>query len=158
MHLKCSKCSRPIALTDIVELVSGCLSHIDCRRPSGLTPDERALTFVCCFNHAVARCLPCGVGLRFTELAADPLGGRTNLCPRCRQDLTEHVRAHLYRCLLVPSAVREAAQAVRGSALRLVKQSQQLMDRTDVLMREAEALLFASQKALRAAMARRTAS
>jgi len=38
---------------------------------------------------------------------------------------------------------------------RLVKQSQQLVDRSDALMRETEAALFASQKALRAAMARK---
>jgi hypothetical protein len=39
-----------------------------------------------------------------------------------------------------------------------VKRSHQLMDRSDVLMRETEAALYASQKVLRAAMARRTAS
>jgi len=36
--------------------------------------------------------------------------------------------------------------------------TQQLSDRSDVLIREAEARLFASQRALRVAMSRRTAS
>ena len=158
MQVKCSKCSQPIALTDIIQSSDGRLSHVDCRRPQTLTVEERALLFVHCFNHAVARCLTCDVSFSFTELAADPLGGRTNLCPRCRRDLTENVRGHLYRCTMVPSEVRLAAQGVRETAQRLVKQSQRQVDGADALVREAEAALLASQKALRAAMARRTAS
>jgi hypothetical protein len=158
MQVKCSKCAHPILLTDIIESADGWLAHLDCSRPNGLTPNERALLFLYCFNHAVARCLSCDVSFRFTELAADPLGGRTNLCPRCRQDLTEHVRAHLYRCTLVPTDVRLAAQRVREAAQRLVKQSQQLRDKSDVMMRETEAALKASQLVLQTAMARRAAS
>jgi hypothetical protein len=158
MQVKCSKCAQPIALTDMIESADGRLSHLDCRRPNGLTANERALLFVHCFNHVVARCLSCDASFRFTELGADPLGGRTNLCPRCRKDLTEHVRAHLYRCTTVPADVRLAAQRVREAARRLVKQSHQLLDKSDVMMRETEAALYASQVALRAAMARRTAS
>jgi hypothetical protein len=71
MQVKCSKCAQPIALTDIIESSDGCLSHLDCRRPNGLTANERALLFVHCFNHAVARCLPCDASFRFTELGAD---------------------------------------------------------------------------------------
>jgi hypothetical protein len=47
---------------------------------------------------------------------------------------------------------------VREAAQRLVKRSRQLLDKSDVVMRETEAALYASQLALRAAMARRTAS
>jgi hypothetical protein len=43
-------------------------------------------------------------------------------------------------------------------AQRLVKESEQLRDRSHVLSREAEATLFESQRALREAMSRRTAS
>jgi hypothetical protein len=59
---------------------------------------------------------------------------------------------------MLPSEVRRRAQAVRGAAQHLVKQGQQARDRADVLVREAEALLFEGQQALRAAMARRAAS
>ena len=157
MHVKCSKCSQSIALTDIIESSDGCVSHVDCRRPQTLTAEERALLFVYCFNHAVARCLACDIGFRFMELAADPLGSRTNLCPRCRTNLTENVRSHLYRCTTLPTEVRLAAQAVRETAQRLLKQSHQVMDRSDVLIQQAEVSLFESQKRLRA-MARRLAS
>jgi hypothetical protein len=80
------------------------------------------------------------------------------MCPRCRQDLTEAVRAHLFRCAMPPSEVRLRALAVREAAQRLVKETQQLRDTSDVLIREAEATLFRSQRALREAMSRRTAS
>jgi hypothetical protein len=156
MQVQCGRCARAITLTDIIESSDGRLSHADCTRPNGLTAEERALIFLYCHDHAVARCLSCNVSLWFTELAADPLGGHTNLCPRCRHDLTEGVRAHLYRCTTLPTGIRLAAQAVRETTQRLVKRAHQAVDRADVLIREAEALLFASQKALRAAMERRT--
>jgi len=47
---------------------------------------------------------------------------------------------------------------VREAAQHLVKESQQLRDRSDVLIREAEAALFERQRALREAMSKRTAS
>src|SRR5262245_16715327 len=104
MQVDCSKCSQPIALTDIIESDNGRLSHVDCKRPKVLTPEERALVFAYCWGHVVARCPVCDVGYRYTELGADILGGRhlaggsrTNLCPRCRRDLTEAVRSHLFR-------------------------------------------------------------
>jgi hypothetical protein len=157
MQVKCSKCDQPIALSDIIESSDGRLSHVDCHRPRTLTPDERALLFVYCSDHVVAQCLSCGLSFRITELAADPLGGgRTNLCPRCRKDLTENVRAHLYGCAMLPSEVRLRVQALREAARHLVKQSQELVDHAVVQIREAEAALFESQEALRAAMRTRT--
>ena len=159
MQVNCSKCSQPIALTDNVESSDGRLSHADCKRPQVLSPEERALVFVYCANHPVAYCLPCNEKYRFTELAADMLGSsRTNVCPRCRRDLTEEVRAHLFRCMMLPTEVRLRAQAVPEAAQRLVKQAHQACDRADVLISEAEALLFERQRALRDAMSRRTAS
>jgi len=56
-------------------------------------------------------------------------------------------------------AVREAAQHLvkhMEAAQHLVKQSQQLHDTSDRLIREAEALLFERQRALREVMSRRT--
>ena len=157
MQVKCSKCSQPIALTDIIESNNGHLSHIDCKRPHVLTPEERALVFIYCAGHVVARCPACDVSFRYNELAADILaGGRTNMCPRCRQDLTEAVRAHLFRCAMLPSEMRFRAQAVREAAQRLVKCAQELRDKPDVLIREAEAALFESRKALHAAMSKRS--
>ncbi|HZM28199.1 MAG TPA: hypothetical protein VFB89_12695 [Gemmatimonadales bacterium] len=157
MQVQCAKCSQPIALTDIIESNNGHLSHVDCKRPHVLTPEERALVFVYCSGHVVARCPPCDISFRYTELAADILGGsRTNMCPQCRRELTEAVRAHLFRCAMLPSEIRLRVQSVREAAQRLVKETQQLSDRSDVLIREAEAALFESQRALRDAMSKRT--
>jgi hypothetical protein len=155
MQVRCSTCSRPIVVTDVVQSSGGSLSHRDCARAHGLTPEERALLFVYCSNHLVARCHSCGLAFHMTELAADPLGGRTNLCPRCRKDLTESIRGHFYSCVTLPSEMKQRAQEVRDAAQLLIKRSQELSDQSDVLIREAEALLFERQQALRIAMSRR---
>ena len=78
-----------------------------------------------------------------------------NLCPRCYSDVTESGRAHLFSCATLLSEVRLRAQAMREAAQRLVKESQQARDTADVLIREAEAVLLKSQRALRQAMSRR---
>ena len=158
MRLSCPKCFRPILVTDIIESSEGHLSHLDCARAQGLTREERSLSFVYCSDHIVAKCLPCGLEFRMLELGADVLRGRTNLCPQCRQDLTENVRAHLFSCVTLPSEIRQRTQDVRDAAQSLIKQSQQAVDRSDVLIREAEVHLFERQQALRAAMAKSAAS
>jgi hypothetical protein len=159
MQVKCTKCSQPIGLTDVIESTNGHLFHVDCKRPQVLTPEERTLIFVYCSSHVVARCPACDASFRFTELAADMVGGnRTNMCPHCRRDLTEAVRAHLFRCAMLPLEVRRRAQEVREAAQHLVKESQGLRDTSDVLIQEAESLLFERRRALREAMSRRTAS
>jgi hypothetical protein len=80
MQVQCTKCSQPIALTDIIESHNGHLSHVDCKRPHVLTPEERALVFVYCSGHVVARCPACDISFRYNELAADILaGGRTHV-------------------------------------------------------------------------------
>src|SRR5262249_31167555 len=108
--------------------------------------------------HAAAYCLGCDRHFRLSELAADMIGGRSNLCPKCRKDLTPSTRAHLFGCAVLPAETRRRAQVVREAAQRLVKQSQQARDRSDVLTREAEAALFESQRLLREVMSRRTAT
>ena len=158
MQVRCSTCSRPIAVTDVVQSSGGSLSHLDCARTHGLTPEERALLFVYCSNHSVARCHSCGLDFHMTELAADPLGGRTNLCPRCRKDLTESIQGHLYSCVTLPSEMKQRTQEVRDAAQLLIKRSQELSDRSHVLIREAEAHLFERQQALRLAMRRRASN
>jgi len=97
----------------------------------------------------------CDVGYRYTELGEDVLGSRTNMCPRCRRDLTEAVRGHLFRCATLPWEISLRCRRLRDAGQRLVKESQQRRDRSDVLMREAEAALFRAQRALREAMPRR---
>lgn len=142
----------------MIESSGGRLAHQDCKRAQGLTPEERALLFVYCSEHKVAKCLSCSVEFRMTELGADPLGGgQVNLCPRCRKDLTEQVRAHVFSCVTLPSEIRARAREVRDAARILVKQSHELIDKSDVRIREAEAHLLEQQRALRAAMARRGA-
>src|SRR5215510_8380813 len=128
MQVKCSKCLEPITLSDVIESSDGRLSHMDCKRTRMLTTEERALLFIYCSGHAVAYCLGCDRHFRMAELAADTLGGRTNLCPRCRKDLTESARAHVYICAMLPTEVRLKAQAVREAAQHLLKESQQLRD------------------------------
>src|SRR5438132_10515783 len=73
-QVNCSKCSEPIALSDVIESSDSRLSHVDCKRPRMLTSEERALLFVYCYGHAVAYCLGCDLRFRLTELAADALG------------------------------------------------------------------------------------
>src|SRR5215831_1139337 len=156
MHTNCTKCSRPIVLTDVIESTAGRLSHLDCARAQGLTPEERALLFVYCSDHDVATCVACDLQFPMIKLAADPLGGRTNVCPRCRTDLTASVRAHVFSCRILPAEIRRRTMEVRDAAQLLIKRSQELSDRSDVLIREAEAHLFERQQALRVAMAKRS--
>jgi hypothetical protein len=153
MPVKCMKCSQPIALTDSIELTLGRLSHVDCKGPQALTPEERALVFVYCVGH-VAWCLACNCSVHLRKLAGDLRGeSRNPVCHRCRRGLTKNVRAHLFCCAMVPSELRLRVQAVRKASRHLVKESRH-RDRSGALIREAEAALFERQRALREAMSR----
>jgi len=66
-------------------------------------------------------------------------------------DLTERLREHLYGCALLPGEVRRSARVARAAARRLVKQSHELSDRADVLMREAEAAIAALRETMKRA-------
>ena len=155
MQVRCSKCPRPIALADVIESSGGGLSYLDRARSQGLTPEERAMLLMYCSDHLAAQCQSCNVGFRMMELAADPLRDQTNLCPRCRKDLTQNLRAHLFSCVALPSEIQHRTQEVRDAALILVKPSQQALDKSELRIREAQAHLFERQQALRAAMVRR---
>jgi len=151
--VNCTKCSQPIALTDSIESTNGRLSHVDCKRPQALTPEERALVVVYCVGH-VARCLACGRSVHLRKLAADLKGeSRNPACCRCRRDLTKNVRAHLVGCGMVPFEVRLRAKAVRKASRHLVKESRH-RDRSGAPIQEAEAALFETQRALQEAMSR----
>jgi len=75
MQVNCAKCFRPISVTDVIESSGGRLSHSDCARSHGLTPEERSLLFVYCFDHVVAQSASCDRAFRMTELGPDALGG-----------------------------------------------------------------------------------
>ena len=149
----CAQCSEVILSDDTVILGRGPLSHLDCKRPRALGAEERTLLFVYCRDHWVAKCATCANTFRLRELAADLaptlLDRRVHLCPGCRSDLTDSVRAHLQDCVTLPAEVRRRAKAVREAAQKLVKQSYELSDRADVLMREAESALHALRETMR---------
>src|SRR5262245_52261167 len=86
----------------------------------------KRLLFYCAGNE-VARCLTCGRRSRqheFTDSADD----RTCVCPGCRADVTEIVRAHLFTCGMRPSSVRRRSITLCESAGSLVEESQRLLD------------------------------
>lgn len=137
----CPLCSQAIAPEDTFVLRSDRLAHLDCKRPQTLSAEERALLFRYCWEHAAAECRPCAKSYRIAELASDMFGGKELLCPRCRADLIDTVRTHLYGCAMLPVAVHQRAREARDVAQRLVKQSRELKDVADVLMRQLEASL-----------------
>jgi len=147
-EVQCPLCDRSILSSDSVFSAGGRLSHVNCQRPKALTGDERALLFYYCLNHPVARCDSCAQSFHLSEMAADLLGGRTHLCRCCRRDLSESIRTHLYGCTMLPAEVLRRAQALREAAEFLVKESRQLCDKADVLIREAEAALEENRRAL----------
>jgi hypothetical protein len=77
MQVNCRKCSRPISVTDVIQSSNGRLQHLDCPRSGGLTFEERALLFVYCSEHAVARCLSCDRDFRMAPLPICSTAGRT---------------------------------------------------------------------------------
>ena len=152
----CPNCSRTISPDDTIVFGYGRLGHLDCRRPRLLSTEERTLLLIFCRDHQVAECVRCAGRFHLREIASlDSFGVRTHGCPRCQTDLTDSIRTHLYGCAMLPVALRRRAQAAREAARRLVKQTQEVRDNADVLIREAEAAIFESQQALRAAMSKR---
>src|SRR5215813_5287625 len=145
---KCPRCLQVIGEDDTVSLSSDRVVHVDCQRPRDLTLEERVLLVRYCWGHAVAKCPACDQRFRQQQLGSDLLGHRTHMCPRCRTDLTESLRGHLYACAMLPEEVRRRAQGVRDVARRLVKQSHQLSDRADVLTYEAEAAMAALRETM----------
>jgi hypothetical protein len=132
MSWVCPNCARDISSDDTLVFEQARPAHFDCKRPRALSLEERILLFAYCREHAVAECKDCvtrfrlrelaGVAdVRLRELALGAISNRIHLCPFCREDLTNSVRAHIYGCALVPQDVRRRAQAARGVTQRLVK-------------------------------------
>jgi hypothetical protein len=142
---KCPRCMQVISADDTVQLVDDGVAHVDCQRPRDPSPDERALLFRYCREHAVAKCPACAASFRQEELGADLVAHRANLCPRCRADLTESVRSHLYGCAMLPEEMRQRAREARDAAGKLIKQGRQT---ADGLMREAEAAITALREVM----------
>ena len=143
------RCLAAMSQNDTVRLSGHFVVHLDCQRPRDLTPEERILLFRYCWEHVVAKCLACNASFRQHQLGGDLLAHRSYLCPRCRADLTESLRGHLYGCARLPEEVRQRAQDAREAARRLVKDSSQLRDQAEVLMREAEAAIAALRETMR---------
>ena len=137
----CAACSRALLPDDTFVVGGGRLSHLDCKRPQTLSPEERALLFRYCWTHSAADCSRCSQSYRMTELASDMFGSREHLCPTCRTDLTGSIREHFYNCVMLPALVRQRAREAREMAQRLVKRSHELGDRADVLLRELDVAL-----------------
>jgi hypothetical protein len=151
----CPQCSRVILPEDTIVFGYGRLGHLDCRRPRVLSAEECTLALLYCHDHEVAECSTCTGRFRLRELVSqNPFGVRLHACPRCHTDLTDTIRAHLYGCAMLPAEVRRRAQEARDATRQLVKQSPQLRDKADVLIREAEAALHAVRSTLRRAPAR----
>jgi len=68
------------------------------------------------------------------------------------------MRAHLDGCAMLRAEVRRRAQAAREAARTLLKCSRQLSDAADVLLREAEAALYALRDTMRQAPTRSATS
>jgi ribosomal protein L37AE/L43A len=145
----CPLCSRVMAADDTIVFGRYHLSHLDCRQPQALSPEERALLFFYCRPDPIGECARGTRSFRLFELASNPRNGQTHLCPLCREDLSARIRAHLYNCALLPSEVRRRAHDVREGARSLVKRSQQLRDTADVLPAEADAALEKLRQAMR---------
>ena len=155
----CPECSRTISPGDTIVFRFGILGHLDCRRPRVLSAEERTLLFIYCRDHQVAECVRCAGRFHLREVASlDSFGVCSHGCPWCHTDLTDSIRAHLYGCAMLPGEVRRRAQAAREAAASLVKQSHQLSDAADVLLREAEAALHALRETMRQLPIRRVGS
>jgi hypothetical protein len=152
---RCPLCSRSISIEDTVVFGHGHLSHLDCRYPRALNPEERAILYLYCRDHAVAECVACARRFRPIELSATATDAHPRRCPSCGEDLIGNIRRHLYDCTLLPAEVRRRAHAARDAARELVKQSHRLREAADVLVHEADAALAALRDAMRRSPARR---
>jgi hypothetical protein len=144
----CLRCRQVISREDTVERQGDRVVHLDCRLPRRLSREERALLYQYCWDHTVGECVSCARSFRPDELHLG-LFGDTDVCPQCRKDLTDNVRAHLYGCAMLPAEVRRRAQETRAAAQELVTQSGQPRDKADMRMREVEVSVAALRDAMK---------
>lgn len=67
---KCRRCEQSISGSDAYSFDGDHLVHLDCGRPRTVSPEERALLFRHCFDHAVAECATCVQSHRQLELGS----------------------------------------------------------------------------------------
>jgi len=144
---RCRRCEQPISASDAFSFDGDHIVHLDCGRPRTVSPEERALLFRHCFDHAVAECATCVRSYRQLELGSDLVNNRVHLCPNCRADLTESVRAHLYSCAMLPAELRWRLHVAREAVGKLIQRS--ASDPADVLKRDAEAAISALHDTMR---------
>jgi len=144
---KCGRCEQTISANDAFSFDGDRLVHLDCGRPRTVSPEERALLFRHCFDHTVAECATCRQSYRQLELGSDLLNNRVHLCPHCRADLTDSVRAHLYSCVSLPEELRRRLHAAREAVGKLIQRSES--HPPDVLKREAGVAVSALRETLR---------
>jgi hypothetical protein len=96
-----------------------------------LSSSERAMMIRCCYAHDVAFCHDCAQSFRIQRLGADRLEGKTEICPRCRADLSDSIRDHLRSCEPVATlrsrklvgesrALQEVSRVFRRNAKRTI--------------------------------------
>src|SRR5215831_3524496 len=136
---KCPRCAQQITPGDSLVLSRALIFHLDCQRPHHLSREERVLLFRYCWDHAVAKCSACDQSFRQNQLGADLLARRAYVCPRCREDLTDSLRGHLYACATLPEEIRLRVHEAREAAWRLVSDGRP----GDEAIREAEAAIAA---------------
>jgi len=154
MDTKCPLCEKVISPDDTVGFVGYGMAHLDCGRPRSLSPEEHVLLYIYCWDHVVAECPACSQSFRQERLGCDPFGSRTYGCLYCGTDLTHQIRAHLTACAMLPEQLRERVKDAREITQRLLKRSQHLSDRADVLMQEVEAALAELNETRRRALRR----
>ena len=138
-ELKCPRCQQAITPHDTVESDSERVAHIDCRRPRSLGPEATVFVYAYCWDHSIAECAACAQSFLQSELISEPISVGKFFCVHCRRDLTESVRAHLLSCSKIPEQLRERVREAIESSQKLLKESRQLLDHADVLIREIEA-------------------
>ena len=138
-ELKCPRCQQAISPYDTVESDGYRVAHVDCSSPRSLGPEANVFLYAYCWDHAVAECAACAQSFRQQELISGPFSVGTFFCPHCRRNLTESVRAHLVSCSRIPEQLRQKVRETCEATQKLLKRSHELLDHTDVLMREIEA-------------------
>lgn len=137
----CPLCRKPLSPDETVESVGYTMVHVDCGRPRSLSPEEYVFLYVYCWDHTIAECGRCAQKFRQDQFGSGPFSVSAYLCLRCQSDLTDSVRAHLLACSMLPEDLRRRVREARETTQRLLKQSQTLSDRVEVLRREREAAL-----------------
>lgn len=110
-----------------------------------LSSTDRAIMIRSCHDHDVAFCDDCARSYRVHRLRVDWYQGKTELCPRCRADLSESIREHLRSCELAATLRSQQLSAesrtLRDTSVALIKDARQMVDNAEVRTAEADAEL-----------------